>query len=150
MARIKKSVTVNASVDRVFEYTTDANKLLEIWPSLVEVSNVERKPDGSHSFDWVYKMAGIRFKGHAETTEAQLNRRVVTKNEKGIPSTFRWDYTAEDGKTKVDLDVEYTLPNKLLDKLAAPFIEKVNDREAETILRNLKERMESGEVAAAQ
>ena len=32
--------------------------------SLVEVSRVEAKPDGAHSFDWTYKMAGLKFHGH--------------------------------------------------------------------------------------
>jgi len=149
MAKISKSVSIHAPVSQVFEFVTHAEHLPEIWPSMVEVSNVQRKPDGAHSFNWVYKMAGIHFKGHAETVEVEQNRRAVVKNEKGIPSTFYWTYAGEDGVTKVTMEVEYTMPGKLLGKLAGPFLEKVNEREAETLLGNLKHRMEAGEAAIA-
>lgn len=149
MAKISKSISINAPVAQVFDYVNDPRHLPEIWPSMVEVSHVKTAPDGAHSFDWIYKMAGIRFKGHAETIEAERNKRVVTKNEKGIPSTFLWTYEGEDSTTKLMLEIDYTLPGKLLDKLAAPFVTKVNDREAETVLENLKTRMETGQFAAA-
>jgi uncharacterized membrane protein len=144
MAKIKKFVSINAPLDRVFEYATHPENLPEIWPSMIEVSNVQRKADGWHSFDWVYKMAGIHFSGHAETTEVELNKRVVTKNERGIPSTFYWTFAGENGGTRVTMEVDYTLPGKVLDKLAEPFLHRVNEREAETVLENLKARMEIG------
>jgi uncharacterized membrane protein len=144
MAKISKSISVNAPVGRVFEYATDPDNLPEIWPSLIEVSHVERKPDGGHDFDWVYKMAGLRFKGHAKTIDVERDKRVVTQNIEGIPSTFRWEYAGDDASTKVRLEVEYTLPGELLERFATPFIEKLNEREAETILDNLKARMEAG------
>jgi uncharacterized membrane protein len=144
MAKIKKFVSINAPLDRVYEYVTHPENLPEIWPSMIEVSNVQRKPDGSHSFDWVYKMAGIHFNGHANTIEVEMNKRVVVKNEKGIPSTFYWTYSGENGGTRVTMEVDYTLPGRVLDKLAEPFLHRLNEREAETVLENLKSRMEIG------
>jgi uncharacterized membrane protein len=148
MAKISKSITIQAPVSQVFEYVNAPEHLPEIWPSMLEVSHVERKPDGGQSFDWVYKMAAIHFKGHSEAVEVEQNARAVFKSEKGIQNTFRWTYAGEDGVTKVTIDVEYTMPGKLLGKLAAPFLEKVNEREAETLLHNLKVRMETGETQA--
>lgn len=144
MAKIKKFVSINAPLDRVFEYLTHPEHLPEIWPSMIEVSGVQRKADGSHSFDWVYKMAGVHFNGHAETTEIETNKRVVVRNDKGIPSTFYWTYSGENGGTRVTLEVDYTLPGRVLDKLAEPFLHRVNEREAESMLENLKARMEIG------
>ena len=144
MAKIKNSIIIKAPLDRVFDYMTHPENLPEIWPSMVQVSNVKRQATGAHNFDWVYKMAGLHFKGHAQTTEVELNKRVVLKNEAGIPSTFIWTYGGENGGTKVALEVEYTVPVPLLDKLAAPFIQKLNEREALTMLENLRLRMEVG------
>ncbi|MBI3205807.1 MAG: SRPBCC family protein [Polyangiaceae bacterium] len=144
MAKIRKSISIRAPLDQVYEHTTQPDNLPEIWPSLVEVSHVKRSADGSHSFDWVYKMAGVHFKGHSATTEVVKNQRVVVKNEKGIPSTFLWAFSGENGHTKVILDIDYTLPSKLLDKLAEPLLHRINEREAETLLENLKSRMEMG------
>lgn len=142
--KIRKSIRIAAPIDVVFEYLTNPHNLLEIWPSMVEVSNVQLKGDGTHSYDWVYKMAHLKFHGHSETIELEKNARVVVRNDTGIPSTFIWTYAGDDGNTKLTVEVEYTLPIALLDKLAEPFIARINEREAETLLENLKLRMESG------
>ena len=46
MHRIRKSVEIKAPVNRVYEMLTTPQNLPGIWPSMVEVSNVERKADG--------------------------------------------------------------------------------------------------------
>ncbi|MBI2394717.1 MAG: SRPBCC family protein [Deltaproteobacteria bacterium] len=147
--KIRKSIRIDAPIDRVFEYLTHPQNLLEIWPSMVEVSNVTQKADGTHSYDWVYKMAHMKFHGHSETIELEKNARVVVRNDTGIPSTFIWTYAGENGGTKLTVEVEYALPIALLDKLAEPFISRLNDREAETLLENLKLRMETGASKSA-
>ena len=53
-------------MEKVFEYVDDAHNLPEIWPSMVEVSDVERLPNGGNKMRWVYKMAGMRFEGTSE------------------------------------------------------------------------------------
>jgi len=144
MVKIRKSISISAPLNVVFDYMTHPDNLPEIWPSMVEVSQVKRNADGTHSFDWVYKMAGIHFKGHAETTEVKTNSRVVVKNDKGIPSTFIWTYAGENGGCKLTLEVEYTLPSRAIEKLTEPLLHRLNDREAMNVLENLKTRMELG------
>jgi hypothetical protein len=87
-------------------------------------------------------MAGMRLEGHTETTEFIHNQRTVTRNEGGIPSTFVWTYKPEDGGTRVTVNVDYTIPGAALGKLAEPVVHKMNEREGETLLANLKTRME--------
>ena len=87
-------------------------------------------------------MAGVRFDGASETTEAIPNKRVVTKSTKGIESTFVWMYEPEGDGTKLTLEIEYTVPIPLLGKLAEAFIVKQNQHEADVMLANLKARME--------
>jgi uncharacterized protein YndB with AHSA1/START domain len=36
MAKVSKSITINAPVEKIFEYLTDQTNIPEIWPSLVE------------------------------------------------------------------------------------------------------------------
>ncbi len=148
MAKIRKTVSIKAPLNLVFDFMTHPENLPEIWPSMVEVSNIKRSADGAHSFDWTYKMAGIHFKGHSDSTEVKTNERVVVKNEKGIPSTFIWTYAGEDGGLRLTLEVDYTMPSRLLEKLTEPFLTRLNEREAETVLENLKLRMELGQKAA--
>lgn len=144
METIKKTVLIDAPVNEVFDFFTDANHLLEIWPSMVEIKNARSDEKGGHSFDWTYKMAFMHFHGHAETIEVKPNELRVVKNEKGIPSTFRWTYVPRGKQTEVKVEVEYELPVPLIGKLAEPFLRKINERDAETLLANLKERFEAG------
>jgi hypothetical protein len=45
----------------------------------------------------------------------------------------------------VALHVEYELP-PVVGKLAAPVLRRINEHEAETMLQNLKKRLETGQV----
>ncbi len=140
MATIKSSITINAPVDKVFEYTKPEN-LPEIWPSLVEVKNVKELPSGGYSWDWKYKMAGMNFNGSSEHVEFVENERTVSQST-GIESTITWAYEALAGGTKMTSQTEYKIPVPLLGKVAEAFITKVNENESATILANLKARME--------
>lgn len=142
MIKIRRSISIDAPLDKVFSFMTNPDKLPEIWPSMVEVGNVKTQRGGGHSFDWVYKMAGAKFKGRTETTEVVENDHYVVKNEGQIPSTFRWTFEGEDGHTKVSMECDYDIPSSLLAKVARPFIERLNEHEARVVLDNLKARME--------
>ena len=143
MAKVEKSATINAPVEKVFGYISEPANLPEIWPSMVEVKDVQRLPNGGNSFGWVYKMAGMRFEGTSEDTEIVANQRSVSKSKGGIDSTITWTFQPEAGGTKVTFEAEYTVPVPLVGKLAESFIVKQNEREAELILANLKAKMEA-------
>ena len=72
MAKLEKTITIKAPVEKVFNYIDDSTNLPEIWPSLVEVTDVQPLPNGGHTIRWVYKMAGMRFKGTSEITSTFL------------------------------------------------------------------------------
>jgi len=143
MAKIEKTITINAPVEKVFGYSSEPTNLPEFWPSLVEVSDVQQFPNGGNSFRWVYKMAGMRFEGTSEDTEYVANQRTVTKSKGGIESTHTWTFQPEDGGTRMTVQVEYTVPIPLLGKLVEAVIVKLNENEAELLLANLKARMEA-------
>jgi uncharacterized membrane protein len=143
MAKLQKSITINAPVEKVFAYLSDPKNLPEIWPSMIEVKDVQPATGGGYNFSWVYKMAGMRFDGASETTEEIPNERTVTESTKGIESRFVWTYKPENGGTNLMVDIEYKVPVPLLGKLAEAFIIKQNAQEADTLLSNLKARMEA-------
>jgi len=143
MATAKKSIKINAPVEKVFEFMMKPEILPEIWPSFVEMKNIKELPNGGHSWDWVYKMAGMRFTGSSENTEVVPNERTVSRTTGGIESTITWLYQPEDDGTNVTFEAEYTVPVPLLGKLVEAVIVKMNENEAEVILANLKARMET-------
>ena len=138
MVKIKRTVHIDAPVDKVFDFAADPENLPEIWPSMIKVENVERSETKGYEYDWVYKMAGMQFHGHSHTTKFVPNDLVVAENEEGIPSKFIWDYHPENDGTEIELDVEYTVPVPLLGKIAEKVIRRINENEADVMLANLK------------
>ena len=143
MTTTKKSININAPVEKVFEYANKPENLPEIWPSMIEAKDIQPLPNGGNKFRWVYKMAGIRIEGISEDTEFIPNQRSVSKTEGGVESEIIWEYQSEGEATKVTFSAEYTVPIPLIGKLAEAFIVKLNENEAETLLANLKARMEA-------
>jgi len=140
MATIRRSISIHAPVDRVFDYIADPVHLPEVWPSLVEVRNVEDHEIGK-SFDWDYKLMGIRIHGHSDPVAFVRNERQVTQSVSGIPNTFRWLFSGGDGDTELALEVDYKSP--IPGKLAERIVGRINEREAETLLGNLKRKLEA-------
>jgi uncharacterized protein YndB with AHSA1/START domain len=137
---------IKAPPDQVFGYVTVPTNLPEIWPSLVEVRDVEPLPHGGNRFNWTYKMAGMQFKGTCEDTEVVANECVLSENSGGILSTITWRFQPDFGGTRVTFEADYTVPIPLLGKLAEAYIVRQNEREAELLLANLRARMEAHEV----
>ena len=143
MAKIVKTITIGAPVEEVFSYVEIPANVPEYWPSVVEVKDVESLPGGGFKYRWVYKMAGVRFEGGTETTEFVVNERTVSENTGGVSGTITWTYQPHDGGTRVTFEAEYTVHVPLLRKLAESFLSKLNEGEAETLLANVKAKLEA-------
>jgi len=142
MIKAGSSIIINAPVTKIFDYLSEPTNQPEIWPSLMEIKDVQRLPDGKTKNRWVYKMAGIRLEGTSEGVESVVNQRIVSKTKGGVESTQTWIFQPEAGGIKVTFEVEYTVPIPVLGKLAEAIIVKMNEHEGEVILANLKSRME--------
>jgi carbon monoxide dehydrogenase subunit G len=144
MERIKRTIFIEAPPAKVFGYLMDPKNLPEVWPSMVEVTNIKTKPDGTtESNDFTYKMAGVKFHGHTEFTDIDRDRHIVWKSGGGIKSTIRWTLAPHGNGTDVLDEVEYELPASVLARLAAPFVRRVNEHEADACVQNLKVRLET-------
>ncbi len=138
MARIQKSILVKAPIEKVFNYLNDPKKLTEYWPGMIEVKDIEYLPNGGSCFNFVYNMAGIHLNCRSEDTEIIPLKKMVSVSTGGADATVIWELDkAEDG-TKVLFDNEYTVPVPVIGKLAEALIVKMNEKEADTILANLK------------
>ena len=144
MAKTVKTINIKAPVEKVFDYLSEPTNLPEIWPSLVEIKDVQKLPSGGNKNRWVYKMAGILLEGTSESEDAECvpNQRLVSKTKGGVVSTQTWMFQPEAGGTKVTFEVEYTVPIPVIGKLAEAIIVKMNEHEGDSILANLKARME--------
>ncbi len=141
MAKVKRSITINAPVEKVFNYLADPMNQPEWVPSIMEIKDVSGSGVGQH-FRWTYKMAGVLLKGESTTTEHIPNERIVTQSKGGVTSTWIFNFETHDGGTMMELDIEYTIPIPVIGKLAEKIVLKRNEREADLAMANIKEKME--------
>lgn len=146
MVRVEKSISIKAPVGKVFDYMADPKSNLDFLPGMMDIKDIHETENhiGTH-FLWTYKMAGLRFEGETTVLEWVKNNRVVTQSRGGINSKWFFTYEPKDEGTALSLAVEYDVPIPVLGKLAEAIIRRLNEREAELALFNIKVRMESKE-----
>jgi uncharacterized protein YndB with AHSA1/START domain len=148
MTMIMQEVTINAPVEKVFSFLIDPRNLPEIWPNFIEVKNVKKADVGGHNFDWTYKMSGMRFEGKTETIEFVQNERLVTRATKGIESTLTWKLLPERDRTRLSVEIHYTVPTPLANRLKEQIVVQENEHEARAMIENLKTKVELEPVLA--
>jgi len=140
----EKSVTISAPLEQVFDYVADRSHLPTIWPSLIEVTDLKKRPTGGSTFAYAYKMGGLRLQGTGEDSEYVAKERIVTKLTGGLEGTITFRFERAGASTKMHLAVAYTPPTALIQKVGEPFLAQLNEHEAELVLRNLKTHFEVG------
>ncbi|MHC4572330.1 MAG: SRPBCC family protein [Planctomycetota bacterium] len=141
MAKIERSITINAPVEQVFAYIENPMNNLEWIPSVIDIKDVTGSGVGQHH-RWTYKMAGIRLQGETTVTEHIPNQRSVAQSKGGAVSTWIFTFEPHDGGTKLNLDIEYTIPVPVLGNLAEKLVLRRNEREADLAMANIKDKME--------
>lgn len=145
---LERITLIDAPIEKVFSYYADPRNQPEIWPSMIEVKDVETDAGGHpKSFRWVYKMAGIHFSGSTEVTEFEPNRRAVMESTEGVESRFDLRFADKGGQTEVHEHVSYRIPIPLIGKIAERFLKKLNENELAVVHANLKAKMESEGVS---
>ena len=142
MVHVEDDIHVAVDPETAFDYMDVPEHQAEISPSLSAVETVEKLPTGGKRATYTYRMAGISLDGEVRATVYDPPRRIVFEMTGGIEGTIEWTFTPEEGGVRVGYAAEYDLPVPVLDRLAAPFIRKYNERELTTTLRNLKTRLE--------
>ena len=137
MAKIQRSIIINAPPEKVFAYLQDPMNVPEWLPGMIEVRNITGSDVGQR-YEWTYKMLGIHFNGESEVTEIIQNERFVLKSKAGIESIWVYTYEPHEGGTKLSLDLDYKVPVPVLGKLAEKLVLKTNEREAELAMENIK------------
>ena len=138
MITIGEAVTINAPVGKIFDYLSIPNNFPEFWPSLVEITDVQSLPDGRYKAQYVYKMAGIQFRGTTEYTKMVPNISLVIATTGGINSVLTWTFRSQPKRTRVGLTISYEIPIPVLGKLAEAVVKAMNEHELTLILYNLK------------
>ena len=141
MAKLERDTLIQAPIDKVFSYLSDPNNELEWLPSLTGVHEVTGQGVGK-KWEWSYKMFGVSFKGNSEVVEQVENEKYVYKTMGGISSIWMFSFKKEGDGTRLNLNIEYTVPIPVLGKVAERFALAQNEKEANLAIENIKSRME--------
>jgi uncharacterized membrane protein len=138
MSIINKEIIINIPPQKIFNYLSNPTNLPQIWPSLMIIKNEKLLPNGGYSADWVYKMVGIRLEGIGEYTDIAPNQWLTIKTKGDLESTITCTFRSIDNQTRVTLTINYKVPPTILSWLTGKIIVKINEREAELALENLR------------
>ena len=138
MPTVENEVVINAPVHEIYGYVSKTSNLLQIWPSLVEITHQTLLPNGGYSYRWKYKMAGIRLSGIGECIQIEPNALLISKNIGDFESIVTFKFQSYNNRTRVALSFTYRLPGILSNQLTENIVLRMNSKEAGLILDNLR------------
>lgn len=144
MIELEAETTIDASPETVFEFLADPNNHPKILPSLVEISNVEDTDIGKRG-RYIFKMVGQAMEGEFSDIEFDRPKRRAYDLTGDIVGTVTWSIEgAEEGA-----HVVYTQENEppgpdLLESITEPIAQTILQREADTMMENLRTLVEQG------
>lgn len=137
--KVVKSLEINASPEKVFNFITDPSKIPAILPGLIENSNIPVLPLVAGSeFDFKYQMYGVMLDGKWTVDEIQFPSLYKAHTTGASESWWTQEISGDSDKSTVTLNVEYTMPEGVLSKIKASALMSINDKEADHMLHNLK------------
>jgi uncharacterized membrane protein len=140
MPVVDKEIIIDAPVEEIFGYISKPCNLPQIWPSLVEIKNEKLLPNGGYRFQWVYRLFGIKLAGKGECVDIAPNLWLSARTYGAVESLNTWTFRSKGAQTRVTVTIDYQIPPILSNRLAENTIVKANEREADTILINLRAR----------
>ncbi len=144
MARIEKSVVIQADTEKIDQYAINA----PTWPQWVAgIESVH--PDGvfpekGGELKVKYKSAGMTFDVTMTTRDIVHGDHITFDMEGMINGSQHWQYVAEGSGTKVTCVFDYSMPGGGLGAIADKLIvERMNTSNIENTLANLKKVVET-------
>ncbi len=144
MAKLTRSVTINAPVEDAFDHALNLGTFWTCSPE-VAVRDVELTPDGvgTHATIWTHGL-GVHFQGHMEYTEVTRPERIVAQVVFG-PEKPVWVFSFEpdDGGTKMTGEGEWHVSAPAVGKALEEWMAKSHTGFLETLLDNFKAQVEA-------
>jgi carbon monoxide dehydrogenase subunit G len=144
MIEIEAETTVDAPPETVFEFLADPKNHPKILPSLVEISNVGTNNIGKQG-RYVFKMVGQAMEGQFTDIEFDRPNRRAYELTGDIVGTVTWSIEgAKEGAHVVYQQETEPLGPDLLETVTEPIAKTFLQREADTMIENLRTLVEQG------
>lgn len=138
MIELEVESDIDASPETVFEFVADPHNHVKILPSLVDISNVEETDTGRQG-RYVFKMVGQEMEGQFIDTEFDRPNRRAYDTTGDLEGAVTWTIEAADGGAHVTYEQETDIPGPdVLDAITDPVAKKFLQREADTMIENLR------------
>lgn len=141
MSKMKKSVSINASVAKVFNVVTTPENWTRYVTSLVDVNTMsDNIPAKGSTFKWEYKMMGVRFKGKGLVSENVKNKAFGLHLSGKFPITESYEFIDKgDSTTELVVNIDYSIPDNIFTQIANKLvIEKMNAIESKNVLDKIR------------
>lgn len=144
MPSVTQDIIVEAPPEKVFRFVSDPNRAPTFIPGLNRISNLSSaKPKVGRTWEWEFNWFGVVLSGQTECRQFDPPRVYQFETLTGAKSRWTYRCDAQNGHTKLNLEVEYEIPQNLLAKIAAaPVLEKMNRNRAAEVLANIKALLE--------
>jgi carbon monoxide dehydrogenase subunit G len=145
VAVIEKSTMVSTPAEAVFDYMDDPTNIPNFAPG-VERVEIERRTDDriGDSFRLVYSVLGINFPITFVVTESERPHTLASRMQGAMTGEFRWELDESDGGTTLRLRIDYEVKGGAVGRaFDALMLERMNEKNAERMVENLKLRAES-------
>ncbi len=146
MALIEKRTVIDAAVETVFDYVDDALRIREYAPGVDRVEVLRRTDERiGDSFRLIYSAVGIDFPMTLVTTAYERSRMFASRMEGAMTGEFRWDFREiEPGRSEAAVRIDYEVKGGPIGRAVDSLVlERMNEKNAERMLENLKQRVES-------
>jgi ribosome-associated toxin RatA of RatAB toxin-antitoxin module len=139
MSEIHKSVTIDASAEKVYALVDNPERFSEFVPNVERVVDIKRSEGRvGDSFRVIYKVMGITFDEKFTVTEHQPPRKAGSRFEGGMKGTFDWSFEPQGQQTKTSVVIRYELAGGVLGKAVdALVLERTNAKTIEDMLQNM-------------
>ncbi len=149
MSRIERSIEILRPPEEVFDALTDLDGLTHWAPTVVETRNAPGRPlQAGDTFEQTVRVAGVSLETDWTVIDVQRPDyvRYECKGRAGGSLNMTQRVLGSDGGSRVELEIDYELPGGFVgEALNRLYVERRNEREAESTLQNLKEFLEGRE-----
>ena len=151
MAKLTRSIEIEAPVEKVFDFALDIGKFWTSWPEDVAVRDVVLTPDGVGTSARLFShFFAIHMEGTMEYTEVIPNERIVAKvHFFGESPTWVFTFEPADGGTKLTAEGEWHAKVPVVGERIEGMMVKEHEKGLESLLATVKSRVEAEVTAAA-
>jgi len=143
MAKVERSILINASGDQIDVITQDGKRLAEWYAGVEKAEPDDVYPNPGGKIIMTYKSGGAKFDITQTVLERIDGQSAKYQMEGMITGTNHWVFAPEGEGTRVTATFDYEMPGGVLGKLADKMIvERMNTENLEKSLENLKKLVE--------